>query len=67
MRRIAHRGIKEYENKVDGFEEAMEKSDEIDVRYNTKNELVLCHDRERRNEEENNKLEEHAILKRGIK
>tara|TARA_B100001996_G_scaffold327829_1_gene274838 strand:- start:2394 stop:2996 length:603 start_codon:yes stop_codon:yes gene_type:complete len=59
MRKIAHRGIKEYENKMERFEEALEKSDgiEIDVRYNTKRELVLCHDRERRNEEDNDKLE----------
>jgi glycerophosphoryl diester phosphodiesterase len=65
MIHFAHRGIIDYENTIKGVLEVFdqEQSDmgvEIDVRFNTKREVVLCHDRENRNERENATL--HQLL-----
>ena len=53
MKLFAHRGIIEYENTIRGVLEIMQSSPalgvEIDVRYNTSREIVMCHDREHRN------------------
>ena len=51
MIHIAHRGCIERENTVQGIIDAFKQFPcvEIDVRYNTKRQLVLCHDREKRN------------------
>jgi glycerophosphoryl diester phosphodiesterase len=51
MIHIAHRGCIERENTIQGIIDAFNHFPyvEIDVRYNTKRQLVLCHDREKRN------------------
>lgn len=53
MLRYAHRGYIDIENTLEGVLRAAESMDgvEIDVRYNTQREVVLCHDREKRNGE----------------
>lgn len=47
----AHRGYIDDENTIRGITGASPRMDgvEIDVRYNSKREVVLCHDREKRN------------------
>ena len=52
MLHIAHRGCIDKENTIDGILASFEKftTVEIDVRYNSSREIVLCHDREKRNE-----------------
>lgn len=51
MIHIAHRGCIDRENTIQGIIDAFQHFPcvEIDVRYNTKRQLVLCHDREKRN------------------
>lgn len=62
MVNFAHRGVIEYENTIKGVMEIFDKEQdmgvEIDVRYNTARHVVLCHDRENRNESNNSKLGE---------
>ena len=68
MLHFAHRGIIDYENTIKGvveifnnYKEEASYSDlgvEIDVRFNTARRVVLCHDRENRNEIENDTLYE---------
>lgn len=62
MKLFAHRGIIEYENTIEGVLEVMNHHTtlgaEIDIRYNTAREVVLCHDREYRNNKKNNTLKE---------
>tara|TARA_B100001250_G_C19812440_1_gene796376 strand:- start:3804 stop:4439 length:636 start_codon:yes stop_codon:yes gene_type:complete len=54
MKLFAHRGVIDYENTIRGVLEVMQTSMtlgvEIDVRYNTAREVVMCHDRENRND-----------------
>lgn len=54
MKLFAHRGVIDYENTIRGVLEVMQTSKtlgvEIDVRYNTAREVVMCHDRENRND-----------------
>ena len=61
MKQFAHRGIIDYENTIPGVLEILNTHPtlgvEIDVRYNTAREIVLCHDRECRNNN-NSTLEE---------
>jgi glycerophosphoryl diester phosphodiesterase len=54
MIHVAHRGCIRRENTIEGIIDAFSKFKivEIDVRYNTKREIVLCHDREKRNHTE---------------
>ena len=60
MVNFAHRGIIEYENTIKGVIEVFDNEHnigvEIDVRFNTAREVILCHDRENRNERENASL-----------
>jgi glycerophosphoryl diester phosphodiesterase len=51
MLHIAHRGCIDHENTIHGIVKAFEKFPmvEIDVRYNSERKIVLCHDREKRN------------------
>jgi glycerophosphoryl diester phosphodiesterase len=62
MIRIAHRGFFDLQNTIIGITKVLSYVDivEIDVRYNTKREIVLCHDREKRNNENQNL---HDLLK----
>jgi glycerophosphoryl diester phosphodiesterase len=55
---IAHRGIKNRENTIAGIIHASEVLNiiELDVRFNTNREVILCHDREDRNFSENETL-----------
>uniref|UniRef100_A0A6C0BPQ4 GP-PDE domain-containing protein n=1 Tax=viral metagenome TaxID=1070528 RepID=A0A6C0BPQ4_9ZZZZ len=58
MLHFAHRGIIEYENTIQGVmevynEKGSDMGVEIDVRFNTARDVVICHDRENRNEKEN--------------
>ena len=57
---IAHRGMKNRENTLEGIIKAntMMSMVEIDVRFNTNHDIILCHDREDRNFEINETLEE---------
>jgi glycerophosphoryl diester phosphodiesterase len=57
---IAHRGMKNSENTLEGIIKAntMMSMVEIDVRFNTNHDIILCHDREDRNFEINETLEE---------
>ena len=50
---IAHRGCIDKENTIEGISEAFQMVScvEIDVRYNSERKIVLCHDREKRNDE----------------
>lgn len=69
MIHVAHRGCIHRENTIEGIIDAMSTFDivEIDVRYNTKREIVLCHDRENRNHTEgktNDLLEDLCKLKK---
>lgn len=52
MIHIAHRGCIDKENTIQGVVKAFETFDvvEVDVRYNSYDQVVLCHDREKRNE-----------------
>mgnify|MGYP001192790314 FL=1 len=52
MLHIAHRGCIDMENTIEGIVTSfnMFTTVEIDVRYNSSREIVLCHDREKRNE-----------------
>lgn len=52
VKHIAHRGCIDIENTIEGITEAAESFDmvEVDVRYNSERVVVLCHDREKRNE-----------------
>ena len=52
MRHIAHRGYIDQENTIDSIVTSSNYFDavEIDVRYNSNRDIVLCHDREKRNE-----------------
>ena len=52
IKHIAHRGCIDIENTIAGITESAETFDmvEIDVRYNTDRVVVLCHDREKRNQ-----------------
>ena len=58
MVNFAHRGIINYENTIKGVLEVFDEKErnmgvEIDVRFNTKRDVILCHDRENRNDREN--------------
>tara|TARA_B000000475_G_scaffold272074_1_gene271788 strand:+ start:1072 stop:1665 length:594 start_codon:yes stop_codon:yes gene_type:complete len=55
MKTIAHRGKIDKENTIEGVLEIADDVDivEIDVRYSTDRTVVLCHDREKRNDAEN--------------
>ena len=55
MLHIAHRGCIDNENTIIGIQKAFDVFScvEVDVRYNTKRDVILCHDREKRNEESN--------------
>jgi glycerophosphoryl diester phosphodiesterase len=57
---IAHRGMKNRENTLEGIIKAntMMSMVEIDVRFNTNHDIILCHDREDRNFEINETLED---------
>ena len=57
---IAHRGMKNRENTLEGIIKAntMMSMVEIDVCFNTNHDIILCHDREDRNFEINETLEE---------
>lgn len=64
MKIFAHRGVIDYENTIDGVLKIFNTTClgvEIDVRYNTAREVILCHDRENRNEP-NDKLEDLLIM-----
>lgn len=54
MRLIAHRGLIESENTIEGVTWVMHTYPtwgvEVDVRFSTNREVVLCHDREKRND-----------------
>jgi len=60
VKRIAHRGIKNRENTINGIQKANEivQMVEFDIRYNTNRQIILCHDREDRNILDNETLEE---------
>ena len=62
---IAHRGMKNRENTLEGIIKAntMMSMVEIDVRFNTNHDIILCHDREDRNFEINETLEELLLYK----
>lgn len=49
---IAHRGLKQIENKVIGIKSASQKFEmvEIDIQFNSNNVIVLCHDKHDRDE-----------------
>jgi len=51
MLNIAHRGLINDENRINSIIEAAQYNDivECDIRYNTSRQVVLCHDRENRN------------------
>jgi glycerophosphoryl diester phosphodiesterase len=57
---FAHRGLIEDENSIQSVLNAYEHADavEVDVRYNTKRSVVLCHDRELRNSPDNATLDQ---------
>ena len=52
MLHIAHRGCINRENTIQGILDAFQSFEcvEIDVRYNSNRDIVLCHDREKRND-----------------
>ena len=54
MRLVAHRGLIESENSIEGVVQVLRTyrtwGVEIDVRFSTNRDVVLCHDRERRND-----------------
>lgn len=58
MLSVAHRGLINKENTVESVLEAAKIADvvEVDVRYTTNRKVVLCHDRERRNDRHNERL-----------
>ena len=58
MLQVAHRGLISQENTVRSVVEATKIADivEVDVRYTTNRNVVLCHDRERRNDIQNETL-----------
>jgi glycerophosphoryl diester phosphodiesterase len=58
--RIAHRGIRNKENTISGIQKASMIADivEVDVRFNTNLEIILCHDRANRNSAELETLEQ---------
>lgn len=60
MLKIAHRGFFDSQNTISSIKQISNFVDfvEIDVRYNTKREIVLCHDRENRNDSANETLEQ---------
>lgn len=61
MNDFAHRGVITKENTVEGVLDILNTTDlgvEIDVRFNTARNVVLCHDREHRNDDENDTLQE---------
>ena len=76
MKLFAHRGIIDYENTIRGVLEIMESSPtlgvEIDVRYNTSRDIVMCHDREHRNSKNDTltellvELEKHNFTNRDL-
>lgn len=53
MRTYAHRGLIQHENIIEYIVKSLDLTDgvEVDVRFNTDREVVLCHDRECRNED----------------
>ena len=63
MIHVAHRGDIDNENTIEGVLDALKCFEvvEIDVRYNTNRDIVLCHDREKRNTNNNGK--NHDLLK----
>lgn len=68
MKRFAHRGIIDYENTIRGVMEILNNTTlgvEIDVRYNTAREVVMCHDREHRNKPNDTFTELLAALEKG--
>lgn len=68
MLHIAHRGCIDYENTIHGIVKAFETFQmvEIDIRYNSERKMVLCHDREKRNDN-NEYLEDLCKLKKPMK
>lgn len=62
MKLLAHRGIIDYENTIQGvldvFNTYPNMGVEIDIRFNTNRKVVLCHDREHRNNTSNEYLEQ---------
>lgn len=65
MKHFAHRGEIINENKVLNLVNVIKNNSkigiELDVRFNTNRDIVLCHDREKRNDEDNELLEELFI------
>lgn len=57
---IAHRGIKNRENTISGIQKAnkIKHMVELDVRYNTNHQIILCHDRDNGNISYKETLEE---------
>jgi glycerophosphoryl diester phosphodiesterase len=57
MIHVAHRGNIDQENTIAGIKDALNCFEvvEIDVRYNTNRDIVLCHDREKRNTNDSGK------------
>lgn len=66
MKLFAHRGFIDKENSIDGIVNIVSKNVvhgvELDVRFNTNREIVLCHDRENRNDR-NDLLDDLCKLK----
>ena len=66
---FAHRGIIEYENTIKGVLEVMDTfvtlGVEVDVRYNTERDVVMCHDRENRNMPNSTFMELLSVLEKG--
>lgn len=58
FREVAHRGMKNRENTISGIIKANSILDivEIDVRFNTDRQVILCHDRDIRNDVRNETL-----------
>lgn len=61
LHHIAHRGNIQNENKIEGVLDVLQRFPkidivEIDVRYSTNRDIVLCHDREHRNSKTNDSL-----------
>lgn len=61
MQQFAHRGEIHNENKIFSLIRVLKTNTigiELDVRFNTNRDIVLCHDRENRNDKDNERLEE---------
>lgn len=61
MKEYAHRGEIQNENKITSLIKVLKTNTlgiELDVRFNTNRDIVLCHDRENRNDKDNETLDE---------